>query len=212
MGFNTYPSNPWPLPSDQAGSGGSAYVLPTASADTLGGVKVGENLTIADGVLSAPAPYVLPSASADTLGGVKVGTGLAIDDGVLSATGTKHTYSTTEQEVGTWIDGKTIYERTYVLRENGVDQYTKGGISNSEYLIGLENVANVWVDKIQAFRTASSNEIIDSRNISGEIITSFDLTTGGLYYYTTHTPTDITVVLQYTKSTAETKTKNKGGK
>ena len=32
---------------------GEAYTLPTASADTLGGVKVGANLSIADGVLSA---------------------------------------------------------------------------------------------------------------------------------------------------------------
>ena len=32
---------------------GPAYTLPTASADTLGGVKVGANLSIADGVLSA---------------------------------------------------------------------------------------------------------------------------------------------------------------
>lgn len=29
-----------------------------------------------------------------------------------------HTYSTTEQEVGTWIDGKTIYERTIDLGSN----------------------------------------------------------------------------------------------
>jgi hypothetical protein len=36
------------------GGGGGGYVLPTASADTLGGVKVGENLSIdANGVLSA---------------------------------------------------------------------------------------------------------------------------------------------------------------
>lgn len=36
------------------GGGGGGYVLPTASADTLGGVKVGENLSIdGDGVLSA---------------------------------------------------------------------------------------------------------------------------------------------------------------
>lgn len=90
MGFNTYPNNPWPLPTDGVGSGGSAYVLPTASAETLGGVKVGDNLTIADGVLSAPAPtpaYVLPTASAETLGGVKVGSGLSIADGVLSVAG-----------------------------------------------------------------------------------------------------------------------------
>ncbi len=66
----------------------AAYALPTASADTLGGVKVGENLTIdEDGVLSAGTPYALPTASADTLGGVKVGANLSIADGVLSATG-----------------------------------------------------------------------------------------------------------------------------
>lgn len=82
MGFNTYPGNPWPLPSDQVG--GSDYVLPTASADTLGGVKVGSGLSIADEVLSAEA-YTLPTASADTLGGVKVGDNLTIADGVLSA-------------------------------------------------------------------------------------------------------------------------------
>lgn len=36
-----------------AGGGGGSYVLPTASAATLGGVKVGKNLKIAaDGTLS----------------------------------------------------------------------------------------------------------------------------------------------------------------
>jgi hypothetical protein len=37
------------------GSGGQSYVLPTASADTLGGIRVGENLSISNGVLSAQA-------------------------------------------------------------------------------------------------------------------------------------------------------------
>ena len=43
--------------------GGStpAYSLPTASASTLGGIKVGANLSINNGVLSAPAPYSLTS-------------------------------------------------------------------------------------------------------------------------------------------------------
>lgn len=62
------------------------YDLPVASAETLGGVKVGSGLAIADGVLSASG-YSLPTASAETLGGVKVGSGLAIADGVLSAEG-----------------------------------------------------------------------------------------------------------------------------
>ena len=34
--------------------------------------------------------------------------------------GGSHTYSTTEQEVGTWIDGSTIYEKTIIL-QSGVN-------------------------------------------------------------------------------------------
>ena len=37
----------------EVGTSGGSYTLPTASADTLGGVKVGSRLTIIDGVLSA---------------------------------------------------------------------------------------------------------------------------------------------------------------
>jgi len=68
----------------------SAYVLPTAAAGTLGGIKVGANLSIdGDGILSANAGgYTLPAAGAGTLGGIKVGSGLSIDgNGVLTATG-----------------------------------------------------------------------------------------------------------------------------
>ena len=70
---------------DEIAAGG--YTLPTASANTLGGVKVGSNLSIdQDGVLSGSAPYSLPIASANILGGVKVGSGLNIDvNGVLSS-------------------------------------------------------------------------------------------------------------------------------
>ena len=63
----------------------TAYSLPTATGSVLGGVKVGTNLTITDGVLSASdQTYTLPTATASTLGGVKVGTGLAISNSVLS--------------------------------------------------------------------------------------------------------------------------------
>jgi hypothetical protein len=67
-----------------AGGGGGSYVLPTASAAELGGIKVGNNLTIdANGVLS----------------------GTAVSGG--------QNYSTTEQLVGTWIDGKPLYQKTF---------------------------------------------------------------------------------------------------
>lgn len=63
------------------------YHLPIASATVLGGIKVGNNLTIEeDGTLNAESTeYTLPTASASTLGGVKVGNNLAINDGVLTA-------------------------------------------------------------------------------------------------------------------------------
>ena len=72
--------------------GGSGYVLPPATQDTLGGIKVGQNLTIEeDGTLNAQAgggSYVLPPATADTLGGVKIGSGINVsDDGTISAPG-----------------------------------------------------------------------------------------------------------------------------
>lgn len=61
--------------------------LPTATDTVLGGVKVGNNLSITNGVLSATsAPYTLPTATDTVLGGVKVGSNLSITDGVLSAT------------------------------------------------------------------------------------------------------------------------------
>ena len=61
---------------DEIAAGG--YTLPTASASTLGGVKVGSNLSIdQDGALSGSAPYVLPDASTSTKGGVLIGQGLS---------------------------------------------------------------------------------------------------------------------------------------
>ena len=59
------------------------YILPKASATTLGGVKIGDNINISgDGHIS------VSMASADTLGLIKIGSGLTIDaNGVVTASG-----------------------------------------------------------------------------------------------------------------------------
>ena len=117
MSLNTVPFNPFPPSSAQRGSGEGGYVLPIAADDTLGGIKVGDNLTIEeDGTLNAPDTYTLPIASDDTLGGVKVGGGLSIDaeTGVLSADNQIVGYSTSEVNTGEkWIDNKPIYKKTF---------------------------------------------------------------------------------------------------
>ena len=66
----------------------SAYTLPPATTTTLGGIIVGDNLSIdSNGALSTHAPYTLPNASSTTLGGIRVGSNLSIDsNGTLSAT------------------------------------------------------------------------------------------------------------------------------
>lgn len=62
------------------------YHLPIASETQLGGIKVGNNLTIEeDGTLNAEATeYQLPTATASVLGGIKIGSGLSITDGSVS--------------------------------------------------------------------------------------------------------------------------------
>lgn len=72
---------------DDKASGGAVYELPPATDTTLGGVIVGDGLTV-DGsgrVSSATTPYTLPPASSVQLGGVKISTGLSVlSDGTLS--------------------------------------------------------------------------------------------------------------------------------
>lgn len=96
--------------------GGSSYTLPKASANVLGGIKIGSNLSIDNnGVVSATdttysdattsesglmsasdkakldglsEDYSLPTASTSVLGGVKIdGSTITINDGVISANG-----------------------------------------------------------------------------------------------------------------------------
>lgn len=109
------------LPSELTPEGkikGSSYVLPVASADVLGGVKVGTGLAIDNGVLSADA-YVLPAASDEALGGVKVGTGLSIDEnGVLSST----------------ASGGKVYMHNVSVDPNSSDEVFKFYSSSSEPL------------------------------------------------------------------------------
>ena len=64
----------------------AAFALKPATSNTLGGVKVGDNLSIdASGRLSGAAPYALPAATTSTLGGVKAGSNLTVyADGTLA--------------------------------------------------------------------------------------------------------------------------------
>lgn len=67
------------IPAINEGGGGSSYVLPPATKSTLGGIIVGDNLTVdGSGKVNAPAPYTLPIGGRN-IGGVKNGGNVTID-------------------------------------------------------------------------------------------------------------------------------------
>lgn len=68
--------------------GGSSYVLPPATKSTLGGIIVGDNLTVdGSGKVNAPTPYTLPIGGTN-IGGVKNGGNVTINsDGTMNAKG-----------------------------------------------------------------------------------------------------------------------------
>ena len=93
------------------GGGGGSYNLPIASDSVLGGVKIGNGLSIEnDGTLNVKA--TVPS---------------------------EVQYSTLEKRIGTWVDGTPLFEKTLVgtIQLNGRDVSVLG--SKSE-LIGNVNV------------------------------------------------------------------------
>jgi hypothetical protein len=66
--------------------------LPAATTTTLGGIIVGDRLSIdSTGKLVATYTYTLPKASSTVLGGVKIGSNITNTDGTISLTKTNVT-------------------------------------------------------------------------------------------------------------------------
>lgn len=97
------------------GSGGISNI-PIASADTVGGIKIGgsANPITIDGSGNAS----VRKATSELLGVVKAGGGVSIDaEGAISGV----PYSTTEHKTGRkWVDGKDIFEKTIVLENTEI--------------------------------------------------------------------------------------------
>ena len=106
----------------------NAIELPIASANTLGTVKVGANLSIdADGTLNADASG---SGTGNTyIDSLPIGTVVAYDgeeipEGYEEVGDYIPTYSTKETKVGTWIDGKPLYRKSFIVKGITATSYT----------------------------------------------------------------------------------------
>ena len=89
------------------------YILPTATASTLGGVKIGDNIDI-----DSTGHISVPIATDSTVGLVKAGTGLTItSDGTLTATGTYELPEATKNTLGgVYVDDELSTTSTHPVQ------------------------------------------------------------------------------------------------
>ena len=116
------------------------YVLPAATTTTLGGIIVGDRLSIDDtGKLVATYTYTLPTASNTVLGGVKIGSNITNTDGTISLTKANVTSA-----LG--VDPTTTYVKKAGDTMTGT--LTSSSTTGSIVFKGLENcdITNIYTD------------------------------------------------------------------
>jgi small basic protein len=126
----------------------------------IGGIRVGNNLSITGGVLSAPTPYTLPTASSSAIGGIRVGSNLSIDAGGILSTHTPYTLPTASDTIigSVKVDGTTIAINT------GVISYT-GGIA--QWGTSGNNIHNTNTLNVGIGTTNPQSRLHIYNNISG---------------------------------------------
>ena len=108
------------------------YILPAATTTTLGGIIVGDRLSIdSTGKLVATYTYTLPKASSTVLGGVKTGSNITNTDGTISLT------------------------KTNVTSALGVDPTTTYVKKAGDTMTGILNIKNSEGAQLELFSTAS---------------------------------------------------------
>lgn len=149
---NGFPLNIPSVIPESGGSGGTSDYSELSNKPSINSVTLSGNKTAADlGLASADIEDLIPAdasssnqlATAADLPGLATtsapgivqpdGTTVTITDGVISAVGSGSggvNYSTTEHVIGTWIDGSTLYERTYYI-----DSFPSGGTTTMEKLV-----------------------------------------------------------------------------
>lgn len=144
------------------------YVLPAATTTTLGGIIVGDRLSIDDtGKLVATYTYTLPKASSSVLGGIKTGSNITNTDGTISLTKANVTSA-----LG--VDPTTTY-----VKKAG-DTMT-GALTNSSTISGSKLISTVSTGTapIQVSSTTLCT------NLNADMVDGYNVAEGdktGIYY------------------------------
>lgn len=156
------------------------YHLPIASATTLGGIKVGTNLTIEeDGTLNAESTeYNLPVATSSTLGGIKVGSGLNVNNGILSVAVDANLDVNSTNPVRNSVVSSNINTLTSGIQTNTGNITTLGNnlstlsgtvASHTSTINDMSTTISGHTDAISANSDAIDNNTSDINDLSGSI-------------------------------------------
>ena len=94
-------------------------------------------------------------------------------DTLEDAVETLATFSTTKRKVGTWIDGKDIYEKTYVFQSSDMNQATiSASVQKGKFWLDVPyEYSTVWIDYGNSFvfNTNKTTSAVKSHplNLSG---------------------------------------------
>lgn len=119
----------------------------------------------------------------------------------LKRNSTNNNYSTEEQIVGTWIDGRPIYRKTYTGQVTDADYDTIATIENLDIFLGIDSQASYVIknDGNQRITTTLYSFLIKNGNkIQLTWNRASDFSIGNSYAFT----------IQYTKTTDTAKTTN----
>jgi hypothetical protein len=160
----------------------SAYSLPTATASTLGGIKIGSGLTIdGSGVVTAAGTYTLPAATGSVLGGVIVGTGLAVTSGTVSVS-----YGTSSSTACVGNDARLSDARTPTAHTQAFSTITATpttlagyGITDAASSSHLHSGSDITTGTVAAARLgshASTHQTGGADAVSSVVVTPSSLT------------------------------------
>lgn len=140
------------------------YILPTASTNTLGGVKIGDNINI-----DSNAHISVPVASQSSLGVVQAGTGINIDsNGVISANGEGYTLPEATKTTlgGVYVDDELSTSSTHPVQNAVVSlelEEIEGNVSDLDTAVtGIDTT-------VGDLSTAVDNLSTTVTNISGTV-------------------------------------------
>lgn len=129
-----------------------------------------------------------------------IGSGLSVNAGVLSATGGGSggggiNYSTEEQVIGTWIDEKPLYKKTYIIEVGTID-HVRQDLDANMNIINVYGIAKSTSDNTDAspinMVENTSNVYIKTRCYSQQIHILVGSGLNNRTYY---------VTVEYTKTT-----------